>query len=118
MVSNNVFEVIERTKMPEGAKTINSTCAYKNKSSGKLRGRLNAWGFKQIDGQHFDGSSIHAPVTNAATIRILLVLMCLADGEASVVWKELFCMANFRTERKSTWRFPKIGKIITPIMQF
>ena len=55
------------------------------KSSGKLRGGLNVRGFKQIKGQHFDGSSIHAPVTNAFTIRILLVLMILLGGCAKVV---------------------------------
>ena len=85
MVKNNVFKAVPRSEMPEGAKTIDSTWACKKKSSVKLRGRLNARGFKQIEGKHFDGSSIHAPVTNAFTIRILLVLMILSGGCAKVV---------------------------------
>ena len=85
MVKNKVFKAISRSEMPEGTKTIDSTWACKKKSPGKLRGRLNARGFKQIEGKHFDGSSIHAPVTNAFTIRILLVLMILSGGCAKVV---------------------------------
>ena len=57
----------------------------KKESSEKLRGHLNTLGFKQIDDQHFDGSSIHDPVTNVVTIKILLVSMCISGGEASVV---------------------------------
>ena len=42
-------------------------------------------GFKQIDGQHYDESSIHAPVTNAATIRMVLTLMLMGNITAEVV---------------------------------
>ena len=85
MIKNKVFEAVERSSLPTGTKVIDSTWACKKKSNGTLRGRLNARGFKQIDGQHYDGSSIHAPVTNAATIRIVLVLMLMAGWIASVV---------------------------------
>ena len=36
MVKNNVFKVIKKSEMPEGAKCIDSTWACKKKSSGKL----------------------------------------------------------------------------------
>ena len=85
MIKNKVFKAVERSSLPPGTKVINSTWACKKKSNGTLRGRLNARGFKQIDGQHYDGSSIHAPVTNAATICIVLVLMLMAGWIASVV---------------------------------
>jgi len=35
---------------------------------------LNAHGFKQIEGIHFDKEDIAAPVTNEVTIRIVLVI--------------------------------------------
>lgn len=78
MVKNKAWEVVKREDVPKGMKIIDSTWACKKKSNGKLRGRLNARGFKQVEGVHYDGSSIHSPVTNAVTIRILLVLMILA----------------------------------------
>ena len=40
---------------------------------------------KKIEGEHYDGSSIAAPVTNDATIRIMLVLMLLASWIAQIV---------------------------------
>ncbi len=78
MVKNGVFEVVSREDLPKDVKPIYGTWACKKKSNGKLRGRLNARGFRQVDGLHYDGSSIHSPVTNAATIRTVLVLMLLA----------------------------------------
>ena len=50
----------------------------KKKASGAYRARLNMRGFEQIDGEHFDSSSISAPVTNDVTVRILFVLMLMA----------------------------------------
>ena len=44
-----------------------------------------ARGFRKIDGQHYDGSNMHAPVTNPGTIRIVLVLMLMAGMTAEVV---------------------------------
>lgn len=85
MLKNKVFDVVERSELPPGTKPIDSTWACKLKSNGTRRGRLNARGFKQIEGQHFDGSSIHAPVTNAATIRIVLTLMLMAGWIGNVV---------------------------------
>ena len=54
-------------------------------SNRTLRGRLNERGFKQIYGQHYDGSSIHAPVTHSASIRIILTLMVMGNLKADVV---------------------------------
>lgn len=78
MVKNKTWEAVKRSDLPPGTIPIDSTWAMKKKSNGTLRGRLNARGFKQIEGVHYDGSSIHAPVTNSATIRIVLVLMLMA----------------------------------------
>ena len=73
MVKNKVFRVMQRDDLPEGAKTIDNTWACKKKSNGTFRGSVNGRGFKQIPVQHFDSSSIHAPVTNATSIHVILV---------------------------------------------
>jgi hypothetical protein len=48
-------------------------------ATGKLHRRLNAHGFKQVEGVHYNGTSTHAPATNAGTIRIVLILMIMVD---------------------------------------
>ena len=68
MVKNNVILPIDRKDLPEGVKPIDSTWACKKKSNGKLRGRLNARGFKQKEGQDYIEESIHAPVTQKTTV--------------------------------------------------
>ena len=78
MVKNKAWVAVDKADLPPGTIPIDSTWAMKKKSNGTLRGRLNARGFKQIEGVHYDGSSIHAPVTNSATIRIVFVLMLMA----------------------------------------
>jgi hypothetical protein len=46
---------------------------------------MNARGFKQVAGQHYNGTTISSPVTNSATIRIVLTLMIMASMKAHVV---------------------------------
>ena len=46
---------------------------------------MNARGFKQVEGQLYNGTTISSPVTNSATIRIVLMLMIMADMLANVV---------------------------------
>jgi len=74
MVKNKVFQVMQCDDLPERAKPIDSTWAYKKKINGTFRARANGGGFKKISDQHYDSSSIHAPVTNAASICMILVL--------------------------------------------
>ncbi len=51
----------------------------KKKSNGKFRARLlNACGYEQVDGEHYDKNTKSAPVTNEITINIVLILMILA----------------------------------------
>ena len=85
MLKNDVFDVVKKADLTPGTKIIDSTWACKNKSNGTLRGRLNVRGFKHIDGQHYDGSSIHAPVTDSASIRIVLTLMLMGSTKAEVM---------------------------------
>ena len=67
-----VFQEVKRSELPQGVKPIDSTWALKKKSNGTRRGRLTARGFKQIDGVDYDSASIHAPVTNTVSVRLML----------------------------------------------
>ena len=78
MVKHKVWKGVPRSAVPKGAKILTSTWAMKKKSNGKLRGRINARGFEQKDGEHYDSTSIASPVANDVTIRVVLVLMLLA----------------------------------------
>eukprot|EP00957_Ditylum_brightwellii_P157725 12005311-Ditylum_brightwellii.AAC.1 len=43
------------------------------------RACINGHGYEQVDGVHYDGTSIHAPVTNEVSVRIVIVLALMAD---------------------------------------
>jgi hypothetical protein len=85
MLANKVFKVVLQKDLPSGIKLIDSIWAMKKKSNSTLRGCMNATGFKQVEGQHYNGMTISSPVTNSATIRIVLTLMIMADMLAHVV---------------------------------
>ena len=80
MVKSNVFKVVDRRDLPDGATVLlSSTWAMKKKSNGTYRARLNARGFEQKDdGEHFNSSNPAAPVTNAVSVRIFMVIMLMA----------------------------------------
>ncbi len=85
MVKSGVFEKVKLSELPSEVKIINTTWAMKKKSNGTLRGRINVRGFKQVEGQHFNASSISAPVTNGMAIKLVLTLMLASGGIAHVV---------------------------------
>jgi hypothetical protein len=85
MLVNKVFKVVLQKDLSLGTKVINSVWAMKKKSNGTLHGQMNARGFKQVEGQHYNGTTISSPVTNSATIRIVLIPMIMAEMLAHVV---------------------------------
>ena len=78
MVTNGVWKAVKRDNIPSRAKVLTSTWACKLKSNGVKRARINGRGYEQIDGIHYDSSSIHSPVTNDISVRIVLVLALMA----------------------------------------
>eukprot|EP00957_Ditylum_brightwellii_P064900 4923719-Ditylum_brightwellii.AAC.1 len=78
----------------------------KKKANGTYQARLNARGYEQQDQEHYDGSSIAAPVANNMTIRIVMVFMLMA-GWCGHMLKVHFCMETLRMVKKSTWKFHK-----------
>jgi len=55
MIKTKVWKPVDRSTLPEDAKIIGSTWVMKKKSNGTYRARMNVRGFKQVEGQHFDG---------------------------------------------------------------
>ena len=97
MVDNDVWSVVERHQIPSGAKPIDSTWAMKLKADGTRRARMNARGFKQIPGQHYEVDNISSPVTNTASIRIAFTLLALAGLSGWVVdVKGAFLLGEFK----------------------
>ena len=84
MMKYNVWEPVNREDVPE-VKPLTSTWAFKKKSTGKRRGRLNAYGFKQKEGKHYKKDSISSPVTNETTIRSVLVIILILKLLAGVL---------------------------------
>ena len=77
-VKRRVFEAVLKKDMPAAAKILTTTWAMKKKANGTYRARLDARGFEQEDGKHFDKHDIAAPVTSDITIRVILVIMIIA----------------------------------------
>jgi hypothetical protein len=101
MIDSGVFEPIKLSKVLKGVKLVDTAWGMKKKSSGTLRGRVNVRGFKQINGQPYDGTCISAPVTNAMTIRIVLSIMLMQSGIANVMdVKEAFLFGEFEDDKK------------------
>jgi hypothetical protein len=107
MVHNKVIEPVSLSDLSKNEKVIDTTWAMKKKSSGILRGRVNVRGFKQIDGQHYNGTSISAPVTNAMTIKLALTWMLMRSGIAHVVdVKGAFLYGEFEDGEKVYIKIP------------
>eukprot|EP00957_Ditylum_brightwellii_P159705 12155788-Ditylum_brightwellii.AAC.1 len=61
MIDNGVWCPVKLCKVPKGAKVLTSRWACKLKSNGTNRARINGRVYEQIDGVHYDSTSIHAP---------------------------------------------------------
>jgi glutamine synthetase type III len=80
---------------------MTSTWAMKKKANGTFRARLNARGYEQIDGIHYDSHNISVPVTNDVTIRVVLTLMIMADWVGEILdVKGAFLHGDFKEGKK------------------
>eukprot|EP00957_Ditylum_brightwellii_P182815 13925154-Ditylum_brightwellii.AAC.1 len=61
MITNNVWRPVKLSDLPKDTQILTTTWACKMKLNGRKRARLNARGYEQVDGIHYDESSIHAP---------------------------------------------------------
>lgn len=95
-----VAKKVKRSELPKGVAASDSTWTFKKKSSGVYPGRLSARGFKQVNGVIYDSTSILVPVTNAVSVRLILILMLMVGWivEATDV-KSVFCVVNLTMEK-------------------
>ena len=82
---HSVFEVVNRDTIPARARPLSSTWNMKKKANGTFRARLTIRGFEQIPNIHYRPEWISAPVTNAVTIRVIMVLLLMMGGYAHIV---------------------------------
>ena len=68
MQYHKVFQLIQRSEVPKDANVITSTWAMKKKSNGTLHARLNACGYEQVDGEHYDKDGVASPTVNLTTV--------------------------------------------------
>jgi hypothetical protein len=85
MKANTVWEVQKEKDVPKDATIMTSTWAMKRKANGTLRARMNAQGFEQINGEHYEEDDKAAPVVNDITIRIAMCLMVMAAWMAHIM---------------------------------
>lgn len=80
-----VWTPVALQDLPPGTKILTTTWAMKKKANGTHRARVVARGFEQVEGLHYDGASIAAPVTNDMSIRIIMVLALMAGWASKIV---------------------------------
>jgi hypothetical protein len=62
----------------QAVKIVSSAWAMKKKANGTFCTWLNARGYKQVNGIHYDSHNISAAVTNNVKIWFMLTLMIMA----------------------------------------
>jgi hypothetical protein len=72
-----VFKAVPKSEVPKFAKILGSTWAMKQKANGVLRAHLNALGYQQLPGQHYEETGISLPVVNEASIFIIFILIIM-----------------------------------------
>jgi len=80
MILRGVWDVIERSSIPEGRRLIGSMWVSKEKRDGRFRARLVCLGYSQIPGVDF--SDNYAPVGNDITFRVIMVLRLIYNLHA------------------------------------
>ena len=81
----SVLKQVYIKDLPKHAKILTTTWAMKKKANGVFRARMNARGFEQQKGIHYDPDGLAAPVANEITIRIALTLMMMANWYAYMI---------------------------------
>ncbi|KAL7563155.1 hypothetical protein ACA910_014434 [Epithemia clementina (nom. ined.)] len=108
MINNNVFIPCPKSEVPAGSKILTSTWAMKKKANGVYRGRINAKGFQQEDGEHYDSHATFAPVVAEMTVMIVFTLSIMANWLAWVLdVKGAFLHGDFEKGRKIYMEIPE-----------
>jgi hypothetical protein len=78
MINSGVWTAVDKETLKVTNKVLTTTWAMKKKPNGSYSARINARGFDQLEGLHYDSSSTSSPVTNDTTIRVIFTLAMLA----------------------------------------
>ena len=84
-VKYNVWKEIDETEALRTDRILDTTCAIKPKANGDMRSRVVIRGFQQKPGLQYNKDDLSAPVINLITIRVGIVLMCMASWYAHIV---------------------------------
>ena len=108
MKKHGVFQLIKKDQVPKNAKILTSTWSMKQKADGTKRARLNARGYEQVTGVHYNETGVSSPVVNEASIFILFTLMVMARmyGELNDV-KGAILNGNFTHGEKLYMEIPE-----------
>ena len=80
MIRRGVWDVVEKSSIPEGRRLIGSKWVFKEKLDGRFRARLVCLGYSQIP--EVDFSNNYAPVGNDITFRVIMVLLSIYNLQA------------------------------------
>ena len=107
-VQHKVVKPVPIEEVPEGASIMSTTWAMKLKANGDHRARINARGFEQKEGEHYDKDNISAPVVNNATVCIVMVLIVMMNWFATLVdIQGAFLTAEFEGKHKNYIKVPQ-----------
>ena len=83
MIEKNVFELVDREKIPFNQKPILTKWVFKRKNDFRYRARLVAFGFQQKPGIDFFDS--HSPVLHDICTRLLMIIGMKEDVKLVLV---------------------------------
>ena len=75
--NKNKLTPLPQSSSPPSSKVLSTMWVMNMKSNGTHQGRLNAMGYKQLDGSHYASDSIALPMTNPITVQIMPMLFCM-----------------------------------------
>jgi hypothetical protein len=88
----------------------------KKKANGTFRARVNARGYEQVDGIHYDENAKFAPVVCEATIHIVLIMIIMARWTAHLLdVKGAFLHGTFEKGRKVYMKIPQGFEMFYPL---
>eukprot|EP00957_Ditylum_brightwellii_P010594 802393-Ditylum_brightwellii.AAC.1 len=107
-VKHNVWKAEPINKVPKEAKVLSSTWVMKPKANSDKRARLNTRGFEQVEGIKYNAHDLAAPVVFDMTIRIVLVLIIMANWATALLdVKGTFLNSMFRNGERLYMTIPQ-----------
>jgi Reverse transcriptase (RNA-dependent DNA polymerase) len=85
MVESEVWSAVDKGMLNKNDKILTTTWAMKKKPNGKYKARINAHGFKQKDGLHYNSTNTSSPVTNDTTIRVMFTILIQMGWKVYVI---------------------------------